>query len=118
MRHIIWLTVGWIAVGFAFIGLLLPIVPTVPFLLVAIWAFGRSSERLRERLLSDPVFGPDIRKWQERGAIRRSAKVFATVAMMFSVLISLWLGMPAYVVAIQAVILLSVAAFIVTRPEA
>lgn len=118
MKHIIWLTVGWISVGCAFIGLLLPIVPTVPFLLVAVWAFGRSSERLRERLLSDPVFGPDIRKWQERGAIRRPAKIFATVAMMSSVFISLWMEVSVYIVAAQAIILLSVAAFIVSRPEA
>ncbi len=117
MKRMIWLAIGWIAVGCAFIGLLLPIVPTVPFLLVAIWAFGRSSERLRQRLLSDPVFGPDIRKWHERGAIRRSAKLFATVAMASSVLISLWLGMPFYIVIPQAVILFCVGVFIVTRPD-
>lgn len=118
MIRIIWLAVGWIAVGLAFIGVLLPIMPTVPFLLVAIWAFGRSSERLRQRLLADPVFGPDIKRWHERGAIRRSAKILATTAMTASVFISLWLGVPVYVVAVQAIVLLSIAVFIVTRPEA
>lgn len=118
MTRIIWLSVGWIAVGLAFVGLILPIIPTVPFLLVALWAFGRSSERLRQRLLSHPVFGRDIREWQERGAIRRPAKIWASGAMAFSILLSLWVGLPAFVVAIQGAILLSVAVFIVTRPEA
>ena len=118
MTRIIWLSLGWIAVGFAFVGVFLPIVPTVPFLLVAAWAFGRSSERLRQRLLSDPIFGPDIKRWHERGAIRRPAKVFASLAMGGSILIGLFLGLPAYVLAVQAIILLSAAAFILSRPEA
>ena len=112
------LGVGWLAVGCALIGVFLPILPTVPFLLIALWAFGRSSERLREKLLADPVFGPDIRRWQERGAIRRSAKLLSVTAMAGSVAISLALGVPARAVIIQAIILSAVAVFIITRPEA
>ena len=73
--RVVYLGVGWLAGSCAFIGAFLPILPTVPFLLVALWAFGRSSDRLRERLLADPVFGPDIRRCQEPGAIRRGAKI-------------------------------------------
>ena len=93
--RIIYLGIGWFGVGCALIGAFLPIVPTVPFLLVALWAFGRSSERLRQRLLADPVFGPDIRRWQERGAIRRPAKLLSVLAMSSSVAISLLIGVPA-----------------------
>ncbi|WBU60024.1 YbaN family protein [Paracoccus albus] len=118
MKRIILLSVGWVAVGCALIGLFLPIIPTVPFLLVALWAFGQSSERLRQRILSDPVFGPDIRKWQERGAIRRSAKIFATLAMAGSVVLAFWFGVPILIVSVQSLILFCVAIFIVSRPEA
>lgn len=118
MKRIILLSIGWIAVACAFIGAFLPVLPTVPFLLVALWAFGQSSEHLRQRLLSDPVFGPDIRRWQERGAIRRSAKVLATIAMCGSLVIALWLGLPGFIVAVQAVVLLCVAIYILSRPEA
>lgn len=114
----VYLGIGWLATGCAVIGAFLPILPTVPFLLVALWAFGRSSERMRERLLADPVFGPDIRRWQERGAIRRGAKVLSVAAMSASVVISLALGVPVRAVAIQATILVMVALFILTRPEA
>ena len=116
--RVVYLGVGWLAVSCAFIGAFLPILPTVPFLLVALWAFGRSSDRLRERLLADPVFGPDIRRWQERGAIRRGAKILSVVAMSASVAISLALGVPVQAVAAQATILAAVALFIITRPEA
>ena len=116
--RVVYLGVGWLAVSCAFIGAFLPILPTVPFLLVALLAFGRSSDRLRERLLADPVFGPDIRRWQERGAIRRGAKILAVVAMSASVAISLALGVPVQAVAVQATILAAVALFIITRPEA
>ncbi|MEZ5726072.1 MAG: YbaN family protein [Paracoccaceae bacterium] len=118
MTRFIWLIVGWVAVGLALIGLALPIVPTVPFLLVAVWAFGRSSERLRERLLSDPIFGPEIRKWQEDGAISRSAKVLSTVTMAGSLVLGIWLDLPTYALSIQAIILTGVAAYILSRPDA
>ncbi|MDO5640763.1 MAG: YbaN family protein [Paracoccus sp. (in: a-proteobacteria)] len=116
MTRLIWLVIGWIAVGCAVIGALLPIIPTVPFLLVALWAFGKSSERLRQRLLNDPIFGPDIRRWQERGAIRRSAKILAVLAMLGSVLIGFLIA-PVQLVLIQAAILVCAAIFILTRPD-
>ncbi|NHF72931.1 YbaN family protein [Paracoccus xiamenensis] len=116
--RVLYLGIGWLAVGFAFVGVFLPILPTVPFLLIALWAFGRSSERLRARLLADPVFGPDIRRWQERGAIRRSAKVLSLTAMTASVALSLAIGVPPQAVTIQAAVLTAVGLFILSRPEA
>ena len=116
--RLIYLAIGWVAVSCAVVGAFLPILPTVPFLLVALWAFSRSSEKLRQRLLSDPVFGPDIRRWQERGAIRRSAKVMAVAAMTGSVMIAYFLDVPHLVLIAQATILGLVAIYIVTRAEA
>ncbi|MDO5603766.1 MAG: YbaN family protein [Paracoccus sp. (in: a-proteobacteria)] len=115
--RLVYLGIGWAAVGLALIGTFLPIMPTVPFLLIAIWAFGRSSERLRQKLLNDPVFGPDIRRWHERGAIRRSAKVLAISAMSASIVISWAVGLPPVALAGQTAILAAVAVYIATRPE-
>lgn len=118
MTRGLWLAGGLIALALAAVGIVLPLLPTVPFLLLAAFCFARSSERLHRWLLDHPRFGPPIRQWEERGAIGRRAKWIATVSMAGSVMIALWLGLPGWVVAVQAAVLAAVAVFIWTRPEA
>lgn len=113
----IWYSIGALALGLGAIGILLPVIPTVPFLLVAVWAFARSSPELRHKILAHSVYGPPIRAWQERGAIGRIAKIWAITAMSGSLLISAWLALPIWLVLCQAVIFLIVGAYVATRPE-
>lgn len=63
------------------VGLFLPIVPTVPFLVVSVWAFQRSDRRLERWLLKHEKVGPPLRLWKEHGAISRRSKVVATLTM-------------------------------------
>jgi uncharacterized protein len=60
------------------VGIVVPVLPTVPFLLVAAWAASRSSPRLHRWLLSHPRFGRPLRDWEDAGIVPRSAKWFAT----------------------------------------
>lgn len=115
--RIVWLCIGWVALVLGLIGVALPVMPTVPFMLVAVWAFSRSSPQLRDRILNNPSFGPSVRAWRERGVISRKAKLCAIGAMSAGVLFSLWLGLPVRVIAVQAVICSAVAVFIASRPE-
>lgn len=71
---LIWNVVGWLALSLAGIGVVLPIMPTVPFLLVAAWAFAKSSPELRQRIRNHPRYGKAVRDWQDRGAVPRLAK--------------------------------------------
>ncbi|WP_207102799.1 YbaN family protein [Paracoccus shandongensis] len=114
----LWYAAGLIALALGIIGIALPVVPTVPFLLLAAAAFARSSPRLERRILNHPTYGPPVRAWRERGAISRLAKIWATAAMACGVGFSLFVGMPLWVVAAQAMICTAIAAFVVTRPEA
>lgn len=116
MRYV-WLGVGWFFVALAAIGTALPVMPTVPFLLVAAWAFARSSPRLRERIRNDPRYGHFVRNWEDHRVVPRLAKIWAIGAMSFGVGLSAWAGMPGWVVAVQAVICLAVAAFLISCPE-
>lgn len=68
----------------ALVGLVLPVMPTVPFLVIAAWAAARSSPRLHGWLLSHPRFGRLLRDWSEAGVVPRRAKWFATVMMAAS----------------------------------
>ena len=76
-----WGLLAYLALGLGFIGIFLPGLPTVPFVLLAAFAAARGSEKLHQRLLADPRFGPMIRDWQAHGAISRRAKWLATITM-------------------------------------
>jgi uncharacterized membrane protein YbaN (DUF454 family) len=104
-------------VGLGAVGAVLPLLPTVPFLLLAAFCFARSSERLHGWLISHPRFGPSITAWNDHGAISLMAKRLATVSILATFTISLLLGLRPVVLGIQAVTLGLVSLFIWTRPN-
>ncbi|MDB6178166.1 YbaN family protein [Paracoccus sp. Z330] len=115
--RLFWYAFGAFFLGLAIIGIALPVMPTVPFLLVAAWAFAKSSPELRRKIQEHPTYGPSVRAWQERGAISRNAKIWAVGAMTFGIAISFWVGMPVWVVATQASICAVVGVYVTTRPD-
>ena len=107
---------GFLALGLGVIGAVLPIMPTVPFLLVAVYCFARSSPDLERRILDHPHWGPQIRDWQERRAISRRAKTLAIGAMATGAVVTYYtLGHPWYWVSIA--ILVIAGSWIATRNE-
>ncbi len=116
MRQI-WFAIGVLCLALGIVGMALPILPTVPFLLAASWAFAKSSPRLQQKILEHPTYGPPVRAWQERGAISRLAKIWAVTAMTGGVVLALWLAVPLWVVAGQSLICGLVAIYLLTRPE-
>jgi uncharacterized membrane protein YbaN (DUF454 family) len=82
----IWLTAGILSFAMGTIGIVLPILPTVPFYLLAAVCFARSHPEWERRLLDHPHWGPPIRRWRERRAISRKAKLSAIGAMSAGVL--------------------------------
>lgn len=116
MRYL-WASLGLVCVALALVGVFLPLLPTVPFLLLASFLFARSSSRLHNWLLSHRTFGPMIDDWNSSGAIRLPAKKMATVSIVGVFSISLILGVPHHVLIIQAVVLSCVLIFIWTRPS-
>jgi uncharacterized membrane protein YbaN (DUF454 family) len=75
------LVAGFVFVGLAALGVVLPLVPTTPFLLIASACFARSSPRFYRILLGNRVFGPLIRAWHEHRAIPLHAKIMAISAI-------------------------------------
>ncbi|WP_420585541.1 YbaN family protein [Ruegeria sp.] len=113
----LWATLGLICVGLAMIGVVLPLLPTVPFLLLAAFFFARSSSRLHNWLVTHRTFGPLILDWQRSGAIRPGAKKAATLSVVAVFGLSVLLTLPSHVLIIQAVVLSAVMIFIWTRPN-
>ncbi|OCX65337.1 hypothetical protein BFP70_09730 [Thioclava sp. SK-1] len=115
--RVLWLIAACIAFSLGLIGVVLPLLPTVPFMLLAAMCFARSSERLHHWLITHPRFGPPIANWQEHGAISRRAKYAATLSIIIAFSISVGLGLPRMLLGVQAATLCCVMIFIWTRPD-
>ncbi|RYF60990.1 MAG: DUF454 domain-containing protein [Comamonadaceae bacterium] len=99
------------------IGLFLPVVPTVPFLLVAAWAAARCSPELNDWLHNHPQFGKPLCDWRDGGVVPRRAKWLATV-MMSCTAVLMWLFVPQkWAVGIVIAIMATVALWLWLRPE-
>lgn len=113
----LWLGLGGLFLGLGLLGVVLPVLPTTPFLLLAAGCFARSSPRLHGWLLAHPLFGPPIRDWEENGAISRKAKRLALGSMAAVLLVSVVVGLSWKVLLAQAVLIAVGSAFILTRPD-
>ncbi len=92
MRRTLYLACGFLALGLGAVGVVLPLLPTVPFVILAAFCFARSSPALEARLLEHRHFGVHIRRWRERGAISRRGKQAALIAFAVSAAIALILA--------------------------
>lgn len=113
----VWATAGLISLGLGIIGAFVPLLPTVPLVLLAAFCFARSSERLHAWLLDHPRFGPPIAQWRSRGAISRRGKWAATISVALAFGLSVLLGVRPLILGIQAAVLGCVMLFIWTRPD-
>jgi uncharacterized membrane protein YbaN (DUF454 family) len=114
--------IGLIVVGFACLalgglGIVVPLLPTTPFVLVAAFAFANSSEKLHQWLLDHNVFGPLIYNWRQHRAISRTAKAMSVLSMAAVLVISWLLDVAMPVIAVQVLVIGCAAAFILTRPS-
>ena len=118
MIRLLWITGGLIALGCGFLGLFLPLLPTVPFLLLAAFCFARSSQSLHDWLVAHDTLGPPIRDWRDRGAVSARAKRFASVSAAAALVLTWALGFGTLALAVQTAALACVLTFLWTRPDA
>lgn len=112
-----WRAGAGIALLLGGVGVLLPVMPTVPFIIVAAWAAQRGWPELEQRLLDHETFGPHILAWRQRRAIPRRAKWLATAMMSCSALLMAVLPL---IMPVKAAIWLcfgAVGLWMWTRPE-
>lgn len=83
--------VGWLAVVLATLGVVLPLLPTTPFLLLAAWCFARSSPRFHHWLLYRSWCGGYLRHWQQHKALPSGAKWKAMLLSTLTFAVSIWL---------------------------
>jgi uncharacterized membrane protein YbaN (DUF454 family) len=115
--QVIWLSVGYLALTGGLAGIVLPLVPTTPFLLLAAFAFARSSPALHDWLVTHPRFGPPIRNWNHHGAVSAKGKATAIAVMILMIVGSAVMGGSRWILVTQVAVMLAVAAFLLTRPS-
>lgn len=76
---------GSLSLGLAFLGAILPVVPTVPFLLVAAACFMRSSKRMHAWMLEHPLFGKELGDYIEGRGVLLRTKAIAMLTVWTSV---------------------------------
>lgn len=117
LARLLWRALALLSLALGLVGIVLPVLPTVPFLLLAAWAAGKGWPAMETWLLNHAQFGPHIRRWREHGAVPRRAKWLATLMMTASAVmlalsplhLAARIGVPA--------VMLAVAIWLWRRPE-
>ena len=115
--RVLWVCVGCISLALGAIGVILPLLPTTPLVLLAAFDFARSAPRLRAWLAGNRIFGPIIADWEARGAIAPRYKGMACGAMCAVLAASLLGGLDWWLIAVQATCMGSAAAYVLSRPS-
>lgn len=117
MGRAVYLVAGWACVALGLIGVVLPVLPTTPFMILAAFLFAKGSPRARAWLVDHPRFGRHIRDWEDHGTISARAKKLAIGAMAAVFAVSLLLGLSWWLLLVQGSAMLVGAGFILSRPS-
>lgn len=117
LARLLWRALALLSVALGLVGVVVPGLPTVPFMLLAAWAGGKGWPALEQWLLQHPSYGPAIRRWRDHGAVPRHAKWMASAMMLASSTV-LWLSPAPLAVKVAAPTVMAVVAlWLWRRPE-
>ncbi len=108
---------AYLFVALALVGVIVPGLPTFPFLLLAAWAAARGSQQLHDWLYGHPRFGPSLEQWRDQRAISRRAKASAIGLLVLSWLILWWSVGDARILVLLALLFITVGSFLLSRPQ-
>jgi uncharacterized membrane protein YbaN (DUF454 family) len=117
LKRLLWRALAALCVLLGLVGVVVPGLPTVPFLLLAAWAASRGWPALEQWLLNHPRHGPGIRRWREQGAIPRRAKWAATLMMTASSTVLLLTPAPLWLRIGAPLLMACVALWMWQRPD-
>lgn len=112
------LLLGWAFFCLGAVGVVVPGLPTTPFMLLALWAFSRSSKRFHDWLFNHALFGPSLQAWDRHGVISRRVKIFALLTMLGALVYMIFgAGVPVWVSALTGSVMAYGAYFILGKPS-
>ena len=117
MKRTILISLGWLCVGLGFVGVFVPGIPTTIFLIIALWAFTKSSKKLRHWLLNHKRFGPILNNWQQHKVVPRRAKILMVVLMSLASILFYYSLQNLYLTIGLIIILVFVAIYVISLPS-
>lgn len=90
-KRLLYLIVGWVSLVLGIIGIILPLLPTTPFILLSAWCFSQSSVRFHNWLKAHKFFGPMLENWQSDKGIPRKSRNRAIIFMWCGMSLSIFL---------------------------
>ena len=115
--RIILLSLGFLCVALAFIGIFIPGIPTTPFLIVALWAFAQSSKKFHAWLLNHKRFGTVLRNWESHKVVPIKAKILMVILQITAVAMIQYSLNNIFITIGLAVLLLCVACYVISLPS-
>jgi len=116
--RLIFFTLGWTFFGLGLLGAFLPVLPTTPFMLLALFMFAKSSERFHNWLYHHRVFGPPLQSWHQHRVIPAKAKIMSVSMMSLSlVYVILYSPIPVWMIVVTGLLMAYGAWFVLTKPS-
>ena len=116
-RVLLWRTLAVVSLLLGLLGIPLPGLPTVPFMLLSAWAAGKGWPALEQRLLTHPKYGPPIIQWRSHGVVPRKAKLLASFMMLTSAILIQFSAAQFWLKLALPLFLFAVALWLWRRPE-
>jgi len=117
MTRLLALILAYIFLALAIVGVILPGLPTVPFLLLTAWFAARGSDRLHSWLYAHPHLGKQLTDWEQHGAVSRTSKVLAVLMLIISWYVMYHRLNSAWMLVGIAFFFVTLAIYLISRPE-
>ncbi len=108
---------GWLCVGIAFIGIFMPGIPTTPLLIVALWAFAKSSKKFHTWLINHKRFGPILNNWEKHKVVPKNAKIIMVIFQILAVIMLYYSTKSLLYSSLLLVLLIFVAWYVISLPS-
>lgn len=113
-----YISLGWLSFGAGFVGMFVPLLPTVIFWIIAVWLWSRGAPELMEKVYKHPQHGASIKAFMLHGVVPRAGKTAAVVSMTFSYVLFQLIVKPEVLASVGiAVLLIVIALWLISRPE-
>lgn len=117
-KRLLYLTFGWTMFTLGFVGAFLPVLPTTPFMILALWGFSNGSETLHHWLYNHPTFGAALQDWDKYRMIPVKAKVTAITMMTISATYLIFLSnLEKYIIIIALGLMAYGAIYVLMKPS-